>query len=252
MVLDEESPEKSTPVVTGGPLRKFAIILMAIGLIGIVLYCLADGGQNAVADFAQSKLAAIQGTWNYHWPQVLALDIIGWMMLVCLPVGGFLLSLSYKKIWEFVIISFFMFLLVYPVVAKRLERNNGDICLSHIHEFSIVCMMHAEDFNGKLPTQWNDIYQYFPDRVSRMKVDPATRDRYHSWAGYGYNACCQEKNLIDLKQPESTLIVTDSIRPEMLITSFHDIDAARHGGGYIVGFCDGHVRRCEGVDVRLR
>ncbi len=251
MAVHEQSPGARTPAITVGPLFVWSIILITIGLCRLLLGWLAAGRDNALADIAR-----IQGTSNHFWPLVLALDILCWGMLACLPLGILLLVGVIRKSWAEVALCTSIIILVstalFPLFAKARE-GGGPSCLGLVRQLSTACLMYEEDNNGRFPEQWDEICQYLGGEKGRqyLLIDPTAKDRYRCWGGYGYNANLIGKSIAHLEKPESLFAVGDSIHPEMMITTFHDIDA-RHQGGYYAGFCDGHAGYFKGVPVRLK
>jgi hypothetical protein len=162
-------------------------------------------------------------------------------------------------VWSIVVVVVYLFSmnLAMPRHTKRPVN-----CTSNLRQLSLGIMMYVQDNGDRLPEQWEKaIKPYFSypqesaaNSARAIYICPSTQRHFHKRGGYGMNANLPGKHYNDLQNPESLLLLADSVTPGMLLSSERDI-ALRHptGQGYCCSYLDGSVKLREaGETIRWK
>jgi prepilin-type N-terminal cleavage/methylation domain-containing protein/prepilin-type processing-associated H-X9-DG protein len=157
--------------------------------------------------------------------------------------------------------------ILFPVFSRARAKGRATACLSNQSQILKAIMMYSQDFDESFPMattpgvgyystteyQWYDaIYEYMRNRD--ILICPEIKTII---PGYGMNSLLSAESLGSMYDPVKKVTIIDfcpggtpSKHGEAAVdgtlgiqdTSLNNQYAARHNGGYNVGFGDGHVK----------
>ncbi|MGC9319746.1 MAG: DUF1559 domain-containing protein [Armatimonadota bacterium] len=162
--------------------------------------------------------------------------------------------------------------ILFPVFARAREKARQASCTSNVKQITLGILMYAEDYDERMPLQRysaDGIYWYNNDHAylqtkygnyqplvfpyvkneqvfmcpSSTRSDPAGQFAYD----YAMNCAVDDgRKLADIDAPAERISVGDS--------TYEWIDRAariyaRHNGGAVLGFCDGHVKWLKAEEI---
>ena len=129
-----------------------------------------------------------------------------------------------------------MSVVLFPAFAMSRQERTISGCLTNQRELAIGFEIYAQDNHEQLPQGWDPI-----KFASCTFICPSTIRHFHELGGYGVNANLLGKNLNEIKDPATQLLIMDAKQMTSLIHSPDDI-AFRHHGGFNAAFLDGHAK----------
>jgi len=151
-----------------------------------------------------------------------------------------------SALYILLLIAFVYCNLLFPLLTKVPETprfgRHGNSCSSHQHQLYSTILMYVQDHDMRLPTTWDEVEPYgaTPD----LYICPETKRYFHRLGGYGINANLRGKNLGEIHDPGSILLLADSVFPRSYLTTLSDIDRTRHGDsqrGFLGTSLDGQM-----------
>ena len=131
--------------------------------------------------------------------------------------------------------------ILFPVFSKAREKARQTTCTSNQKQIATSVMMFIQENEETLPTAsevWSEI-------TGKILICPTAGKKIAN--AYGYNDYLEGKGLGEIAEPTETMLSCDAEGTTgNLITAIDQI-AARHAGGVIASYVDGHVVMTKGI-----
>ena len=115
--------------------------------------------------------------------------------------------------------------MVLPAVMSARGAAQQSACMSNVRQCTLACVMYAQEHDGTLPKNWDEVQQYLGGNAAttaRVLHCHAEADTAPS-----YEMVQPGKRIVDLGAVQSAIIVRE-LKPN-------------HRGKRVVGYADGHV-----------
>jgi prepilin-type N-terminal cleavage/methylation domain-containing protein/prepilin-type processing-associated H-X9-DG protein len=139
--------------------------------------------------------------------------------------------------------------ILFPVFAKAREKARQNSCLNNQRQIGVAIMMYVQDneetfFPDPISASWAGVLKPY-NEPSIYDCPTKTGKGNNDKPEYGFNKYAFGMALGDLSSAPSALLVSDltldTPQPNYALRDFDaDVDA-RHGGGAVACFADGHV-----------
>ena len=130
--------------------------------------------------------------------------------------------------------------ILFPVFSKAREKARQTTCTSNQKQIATSVMMYVQENNEILPAGadvWKDI-------TSKVLICPTAGKKIAN--AYGYNSNLENKGLGEIAEPTEIMLSCDAENTTNNLVTNLDQIVARHGGGVIASYVDGHVVLTKG------
>ncbi|HOF88660.1 MAG TPA: DUF1559 domain-containing protein, partial [Armatimonadota bacterium] len=141
--------------------------------------------------------------------------------------------------------------ILFPVFAKAREKARTTTCLQNVRQIGTAIQMYVQDNEEMLPgvrgindSSWRTNMNQYLEAPKIFDCPTRTGDGGVNKPEYGMNGALFAAALGDIRAPEATILVADSlVTPDtnIALPTPAALDKNRHNGGFNATFCDGHV-----------
>jgi len=128
--------------------------------------------------------------------------------------------------------------ILFPVFSRAREKAYQTTCLSNQKQIALANMMYTQENKEKMPKVDANVFDTI--KISGKMLECPTAER--GAQGYVFNAVLSSVSLGALANPETVWITADAATTmiDPVATNADEI-GARHDGGFIASFADGHA-----------
>lgn len=150
-----------------------------------------------------------------------------------------------------VIFGGFLGFLAIPGVHRGEGRQAA--CLSNVKQLSVAMLMYAQDHGDRFPDpdRWNELIELY---LKDKKAFFCLSERNMDVPSYGMNRALGGLRKTSLVEPSMVVLLFDSVPGKNQNGGTELLPSpARHKSAQVIGFADGHVKRCtDEMANRLR
>jgi len=128
-----------------------------------------------------------------------------------------------------------------PAFMKAQEAAHGAAEMKNMKQLCLAAHRYAADHKGQFPSsqEWPEELRKYVSSDAVMAADP---DNTKAGLAFAMNAALGGLSQSQVRNPSQTVLFFENARPSQRDGGRRDLRPwPRHGNGYIIGFCDGHV-----------